>query len=84
MKIGMNLSSLLSIVKDFISFSFLRTNSIRIGMTNVVTNTIARLMSALRKDILNMPEFMNTNSIHVGNKAGCVITDMNFANLSIS
>lgn len=40
------------------------------GMTKVVMNTIARLMSALKEAILNIPDVMNINSIHVGNNTG--------------
>ena len=70
MKRGMNRSSLFSIISDFISLNFLRINNIMTGMTKVVMNTIARLMSALKEAILNIPDVMNINSIHVGNNTG--------------
>ena len=54
------------------------------GSTNVVQKTTARHTSTLKNEILNIPDAMNINSIHVGNKTGCVIVDIILANLSIS
>lgn len=80
----MNLSSLFSIIKDFIILNFFKMKRMMTGIMKVVPNTTPRHTSALKKEILNTPDAMNTNSIHVGNKTGCVIVDIILANLSIN
>ena len=83
-KRGMNRSSLFSIISDCIILNFFKIKSIMTGMTNVVMKTMAKLMSALNDDNLNIPDVMNINNIHVGNKTGCANVDISFANLFIS
>jgi hypothetical protein len=83
-KRGIKRSSLFSIISDCITLNFFKIKRIMTGMTNVVMKTMAKLMSALNDDNLNIPDVMNINSIHVGNKTGCVNVDISFANLFIS
>lgn len=66
----MNLSSLFSINKDFINLNFFKTESIKIGMMNVVQKTTIIQTSALKNEILNIPDVINISIIHVGNKTG--------------
>lgn len=80
----MNLSSLLSMVMDFIILIFFNSNKDKAGKTKVVPNITARQMSSLIKDILHIPEAMNIKNIHVGKKIGCVIIDKILANLFIN
>ena len=66
----MNLSSLFSINKDFINLNFFKTESIKIGMMNVVQKTTIIQTSALKNEILNIPDVKKISIIHVGNKTG--------------
>ena len=54
------------------------------GIMKVVPKTTYRHTSALKNEILNIPDAINISSIHVGNKTGCIIVDINLANLSIN
>lgn len=77
MKSGMNLSSLFFIVKLSIILNLFNNISDNAGNTNVVTKTTARLMSMRMNEISHIPETINIKNIHVGNKTGWNITDMN-------
>ena len=69
-KIGMNRSSLFSIVNDSITLNFFKIRINDIGKIKVVPNITARHISIFINDILQMPEVMNIKNIHVGNKIG--------------
>ena len=73
----MNLSSLLSIVMDFIILIFFNNNSDKAGITNVVAKTMARHISSRIKANSHNPVAIKIKNIHVGKKIGCVTTDMN-------
>lgn len=76
-KRGMNLSSLLSIVNVFITLNFFNTRRNSIGNMKVIPNTTPRHISAFMNETLQIPDAMNIRNIHVGNKTGCEIIDMN-------
>lgn len=80
---GINLSSLLSIVKDFMMPNLLKMSMKIIGVTNVVAKTVNKQTAMLMSDVSHIPEAINTSSIHVGNNTGCVSTEINWANLFI-
>lgn len=67
---GMNLSSLFSIVMDSIILNFFNAVSVMIGNTNVVPNITERHTSDLIYDISHIPENMKIRNIHVGKKIG--------------
>lgn len=82
-KIGMNLSSLFSIVKDSIILNFFKMRRNDIGNMNVVPNITARHISIFIDANLQMPDRINIRNIHVGNKIGWNIIDINCASLFI-
>lgn len=67
---GINLSSLLSIVNDFITPNFFKISMKIIGIIKVVTTTASRQVFVLMLDVLQIPEDMNINIIHVGSNIG--------------
>lgn len=67
---GINLSSLLSIVNDFITPNFFKISMKIIGIIKVVTTTVSRQVFVLMLDVLQIPEDMNINIIHVGSNIG--------------
>lgn len=69
-KIGMNLSSLFSIVNDSITLNFFKPRRNNIGKIKLVPNITARHISVLMNDILQIPDAMNIRNIHVGNRIG--------------
>ena len=73
----MNLSSLLSMVMDFITLIFFNNNNMRAGITEVVPTITARHISSLINAISHIPVAIKIKNIHVGKKIGCEITDMN-------
>ena len=79
----MNLSSLFSIVNDSITLNFFKTRRNNMGKIKLVPNTTARHISARMNDNLQIPDTMNIKNIHVGNRIGCNIIDINWANLFI-
>ena len=81
---GINLSSLLFIVYDSITLSLFKRIRDSAGKMNVVPNTKAKHISVFMNDTSQMPDTMNIINIHVGNKMGCNIIDINWANLFIS
>lgn len=78
---GMNLSSLLSIVNDFIILIFFKNRRISIGMLTVTKNIIARHTSTLMKEVLTIPEVISMTNIQKGRNIGCEIAETNVANL---
>ncbi len=69
-KIGMNLSSLFSIVNDSMTLNFFKIRMNDIGNMNVVPNITARHNQSFMNDILHIPDAMNVRNIHVGNRMG--------------
>lgn len=67
---GINLSSFLSIVNDFITPNFLKISMKIIGIMNVVTMTVSRQMLGLKCVIRPNPELINMSIIHVGSNIG--------------
>lgn len=69
-KIGMNLSSLFSIVKDSITLNFFKIRMDKAGNIKVEMNIRLRHISTLMNDNLHIPDMINITNIHVGNKIG--------------
>jgi hypothetical protein len=69
-KIGMNLSSLFSIVKDSMTLNFFKIRRNDIGNMNVVPNITERHISTFIDANLHIPDDMNIRNIHVGNNIG--------------
>ena len=76
-KIGMNLSSLFSIVNDSMTLIFFKTRRKDIGNIKVVPNITARHISIFINETLHIPDTMNIRNIHVGNRIGWNMIDIN-------
>ena len=73
----MNLSSLFSIVNDSMTLIFFKIRRKDIGNMKVVPNITARHISTFIDEILHIPDAMNIKNIHVGNRIGWNMIDIN-------
>lgn len=70
MRIGITLSSLLSMVSVFITLNFFKKSMMIVGITNVIALTMMMHIDALIDDVLNSPISMIISNNHVGNNIG--------------